>query len=377
MTGARGGCDVDATNTGQGPSSAGQLIVRSAAPATLTRRLEFAHLARLTDRHGVRERIDDGLSERPGYRTTDAARALALVLREDRYPAGVTATAYLSFLEHAVRHDGSTHPRMSAVGQWQAPDRSEAWGRSVAALGATVASSVSRHTRDRATDTFLRAAKSRSLDVRTAALAALGAASLVTSRTDASGAAHSLLSDCLEIIPRKATARWSWPEARLGHNNAVLCDALILGGVALGRPLLVRQGLAMLGMLLETETGGKGYLSVTGSRGRSASDTGSRGVQLPSDVAAIADACAHAFTVTGELHWRRGVCMAWNWFLGSNDYGTPVYDTRTGIATDSLQPLAGGTSGAEATLAALSTLQRRRQVGPEAARAGVASLLGA
>jgi hypothetical protein len=277
----------------------------------------------------------------------------------------LTSVTYLGFLEQAVRPDGLVYERLGPNRQWgDKPGHTEVWGRSVAALGAAARMGISSLTRDRATKAFLRAAKVRSADARASALAALGAVAFVRSRTDATAVARALLADCLDVIPRQARPGWAWPEERLTHNNAALCDALIVGGAALGRSVPIRQGLAMLTMLMETETSDHGHLSPTGDLGRAVHETGPYGRQRPADIAAIADACAHAFAVTGDRHWREGVWLAWNWFQGLNDLGVRVYDPETGIARDALLPTAlPGGSGAEATLAALSTLQRARDVG--------------
>jgi len=355
--------DLTDPNPGHSPSS--DAVVAEGPPPS--GRGGFAHLARLTDPGGVRERPEVGGFAAPGYRTSDAARALILVLHEylDSPRIALTSVTYLAFLEQAVGPDGLAYERLTPHRHWSdKPDRTEVWGRCVAALGTAARMGTSKVTRDRAIKTFLRAAKARPSDARAAALAALGAVALVRSRTDASGVARSLLSDCLDVIPRQPKPGWAWPEERLVHNNAALCDALIVGGAALGRAVPIRQGLSMLTMLMETETSERGHLSPTGDLGRSAHDSGPCGRQRPADVAAIADACAHAFAVTGDLHWRRGVWLAWKWFLGMNDLGVRVYDPETGIANDALlltaQP---GGSGAEATLAALSTMQRTRDVG--------------
>lgn len=327
----------------------------------------FAHLARLTDRSGVRERPEVSGFAAPGYRTSDAARALILVLHEylDSPRIALTSVTYLGFLEQAVRPDGLVYERLGPNRHWtDKPGHSEVWGRSVAAFGTAARMGVSSGTRDRAVKAFVRAAKVRSADARASALAALGAVALVRSRTDASAVARALLADCLDVIPRQAKPGWAWPEERLAHNNAALCDALIVGGAVLGRSVPIRQGLAMLTMLMHTETSERGHLSPTGDLGRSVRENSSCGRQRPADIAAIADACAHAFAVTGDRQWRQGVWLAWNWFQGLNDLNVRVYDPETGIASDALLPTARpGCSGAEATLAALSTLQRARDVG--------------
>jgi len=341
---------------------------RAAAGGALPRMERgFARLARLTDRWGLREHLEIRGSATPGYRTSDAARALVLVLHDYAGPprvASTAATTYLAFLEQAVRQDGLAYGWLSPNRHWtDQPEGTESWGRSVAALGTAARMGRTQAARDRAVKAFLRAAKVRSADARASALAALGAVALVRSRTDASGAARSLLADCLEVIPRRAGSGWASPAATLTHTNATLCDALIVGGAALGRSTSVRQGLSMLSTLMDTGTRKHGHLSPAGDPGGTF-EGGPRARQRPADVAAIADACAHAFAITGDLHWRRGVWLAWNWFLGLNDLGVQVYDPDTGAANDELLPVTRASAvGTEATLAALSTLQRARAVG--------------
>lgn len=346
------------------PVSPGEPDLRASPPG---RQGGFAYLAWLTDRSGVRERPEVKGFAAPGYRTSDAARALILVLHEylDSPRIALTSLTYLGFLEQAIRPDGLVYERLGPNRQWaDKPGHGEVWGRSVAALGTAARMGTTSGARDRAVKAFLRAAKVRSADTRASALAALGAVAFVRSRTDAAAVARTLLADCLDVIPRQTKPDWGWPEERLAHNNAALCDALIVGGAALGRSVPIRQGLAMLTMLMETETNQHGHLSPTGDLGRSVHESGPHGRQRPTDVAAIADACAHAFAVTGDRHWRQGVWLAWNWFLGLNDLGVRVYDPETGIANDALlSTVRPGGSGTEATLAALSTLQRARDIG--------------
>ena len=85
--------------------------------------------------------------------------------------------------------------------------------------------------------------------------------------------------------------------------------------------------------------------------------------QQPIELSALADACTHAYAVTGDTSWARKVGLAWNWFTGENDSATELYDSETGAGHDGLRP--GGRNencGAESTLAALNTLQRARRI---------------
>jgi hypothetical protein len=120
--------------------------------------------------------------------------------------------------------------------------------------------------------------------------------------------------------------------------------------------------LRLLGWLLDRETP-YGHLSVAPVGGRGPSDVGPGFDQQPIEVAAIADACARAFTVTGEHRWLEGVWLAASWFLGDNDVGVPLFDPVSGGGCDGLERDGRNENqGAESTLAVISTLQQARSL---------------
>lgn len=326
----------------------------------------YLHLARLSTGIGVFEHaLQDVPRVEHGYCVDDVARALTVVVREpDQTPELAALTeVYLGFLEAAVAPDGRVHNRMDAGGRWtDAATVGDWWGRAAGALGFAAARANLPFHRTRATYAFLRVAQQRSPDVRASAFAVLGAADLLIGRPDADGA-WALLAAAVENIPTTASAGWDWPEARLRYANATLGEALIAGGVALGRDDLTDRGLELLAFLLHLESGPAG-LSLTGSAGRGPGELAPLWDQQAIEAAALADACARAFTVTRDPLWRDGVAAAWAWFLGDNDSGVAMYDPATGAGFDGLEP--GGRNenrGAESTLAALSTLQHARSLG--------------
>ena len=139
---------------------------------------------------------------------------------------------------------------------------------------------------------------------------------------------------------------------------------LIAAGAALRNDPALDHGLTMLSWLLELETS-RGHLSVAGVGGRGPLDSGPMFDQQPIEVAAMADACWRAYTVTGDRSWWRGVTAAANWFTGDNDTGLPMYDDVSGGGFDGLQPEGVNLNqGAESTLALISTMQRARSFAP-------------
>jgi len=335
------------------------------APAVAVRP-SYRHLARMTTRFGVFEHaLLDAPRREHGFCVDDVARALTTVVRaEPTAELTMLADIYLTFLEGAVTADGAVHNRRDVDGHWtDVPALGDWWGRALGALGAARVHAPLVEHRARAGAVFERAAARRSPDVRASAFAALGAIEVLRAEpTD--DAARALLVDALAVIPIAARRDWDWPEARLRYANATLCEALIAGGDLLGRTALRRRGLDLLAFLLAVETGPSGALSPTGSAGRGPADAGPLWDQQAIEVAALADACVAADAVTDDPRWREGLRRSWEWFLGRNDVGVPIYDIATGAGYDGLQPGGrNGNRGAESTLAALTTLQHAIRLG--------------
>lgn len=337
-----------------------------------TQSITYAHLASMTDERGL---FEHALLRTPrrehGYCTDDVARALTVVVNEPVSSVELVRMTgvYLSFLERAVDPRGAVHNRLSADGTWQdSPTIGDWWGRAVGGLGAAVRSAADPAMQYRASRVFLRAARRRSPDVRASAFAAVGAADVMAVSPE-STVARALLRDCLRALPVDPALEgpraggWGWPEPRLRYANGALCSALLAGGEALNDELIVERGLTLLRALVRIETNAAGRLSVTGPRGRGPDDRGPQWDQQPLEVAAIADASARAFAITGDLGWADVVLRSWGWFHGENDSDTPMLDSATGAGFDGLEPHGRNENcGAESTLALITTAQCVRAV---------------
>jgi hypothetical protein len=344
----------------------------------------FDHLERLSDDRGLFEHALAATPRREhGYCVDDVARGLVVVCREPQPAAAVRrlGRCYLSFVLDALDPTGACHNRMAVDGQW----RDEAvgdgtgpgdptglgdlaglgdwWGRALWGLGVAAARAPTPGMRARAVSGFRIAAQARSPHLRSMAFAALGAAELLGQRPFES-AARQLLADAVAAIGvLPDDPRWPWPEDRLSYGNASIAEALIVAGEVLPDAAALRRGLTLLTFLLHAQTR-DGHLSVVpvGGRGRE-DDVGPGYDQQPIEVAALADACASAFLITGEPRWLAGVSLCWQWFLGDNDSATPMFDPATGGGYDGLEP--GGRNlnqGAESTLAMLATAQLARWI---------------
>ena len=329
----------------------------------------FDHLLHMTDAHGTFEHAKLAEPRREhGYCTDDMARVLVVSTREPHPGPAIKDLVVLSvrFLGDAQNLDGRYRNRMNDRGRWtDRPTLEDSWGRSVWALGTAAAHARADSVRQVAVVQFERAARQRSPWLRATCFAAIGAAELLTAKPDHRGA-RSLLAaagDVLQALDHGAG--WPWPEARLAYANAVIPEAMIAAGSLLERPQLLRNGLDLLGWLLDHETI-DGHLSVTPAGGSAPGAARPAFDQQPIEVAALADACARAAGVDGaNPAWADGVERCVAWFLGDNDSSHVMFDPATGGAFDGLE--AGGTNrnqGTESTLALLSTLQHARHLAP-------------
>ncbi len=345
----------------------GRMTAGSLTPAGDVHQPVLDHLDRLTDDRGLFEHALHAVPRREhGYCVDDAARGLVVMCHEPEPgpTARRLARCYIAFVLDALDPTGACHNRMAVDGQW----RDEAavgdwWGRALWGLGVAAASAPTPGMRARALSGFRIAAQRRSPHLRSMSFAVLGAAELLSRRSDEI-AARRLLADMLAVIGRPKTddPGWPWPEERLSYANASIAEALIVAGDALPNESALNRGLRLLDFLLRTETR-DGHLSVTPAGGRGRDDAGPGFDQQPIEVSALADACASAFLITRQSSWLTGVSLAWDWFGGDNDSATPMFDPQTGAGYDGLER--GGRNlnqGAESTLAMLATAQQARRI---------------
>jgi hypothetical protein len=324
----------------------------------------FAHLLRMTDHRATFEHALMTAPRREhGYCTDDMARVLIVTTREPDAPGPLKGLAgkALQFLNDAQSYNGSCRNRMDCAGNWtDKPTTDDHWGRCLWGLGTAAAHSGVSLVRRLAVIQFERATKARSPHPRAMAYAAVGAAELLTFEPGNAAALRLLTDYVATVAPPADTTEWPWPEPRLTYANAVLPEAMIAAGVALGDTDLKQRGLDLLEWLLDYETT-DGHLSPTPVGGRGPQDGKPAFDQQPIEVATLADACARAAAVDPRALWPDGIRSAAAWFEGVNDAGQVMWDPETGGGYDGL--LADGVNlnqGAESTLAVISTLQHAR-----------------
>jgi glycosyltransferase involved in cell wall biosynthesis len=344
----------------------------SAAPRRtpmLDASLEFAdvrtdHILALVDDCGVIQHANGVIPNRhTGYCVDDVAR-LAVVSLElerrtrDRVWAAILYRA-LAFLTDATDARGTGMRNfMSYDRRWlDVPHVGDHVGRSIWALGDVLTTAWAPALVDPAQRLLgvLVQSLDRELSPRTAAYAALGLGRLDPDRLDDD--AHQLLARCVEQLlgafEAHADDDWSWFEDALAYDNARLSQALIVGGDALGRADAVAAGLESLAWLGDECGLGDGMLRLPGHHGRGRGEPApGLGDEQPLDASAMVEAELSAFAVVGDTIHRTRAQLAFEWFLGRNRLGRPLYDFATGGCCDGLGAEdVNANQGAESTLA--------------------------
>ena len=128
-----------------------------------------------------------------------------------------------------------------------------------------------------------------------------------------------------------------------------------------GRDVLA-DGLLLLALAARPSDRRRTPVAGTGRRRRTRAILAPAFDQQPIEVAALADACARAESVTGDATWRDGVELAIGWFAGDNDVRRRDVGSRSPAAASTASPANGPNlnQGAESTLALITTMQHRR-----------------
>ncbi len=340
--------------------------------------LKLDHLKRLTDDTGILQHATYTVPNyNEGYTTDDNARALIVAVLLDELesksvPEAVElATRYLAFLWHAFNPETRRFRNFLAYSrQWLEEVGSEdSHGRALWGLGWVVGWSRRPGLWKLASRLF-HAALPETLTFtspRAWALTILGIQEYLRrfygDRT-AQQARETLADQLYQCYRANQHDDWCWFEDRLTYANAHLPHALIVAGQTAGRSDWVQAGLEALDWLVRVQQDDQGYFAPIGNDGfyvrgttRPAFD------QQPIEAHATVAACLEAYRLTHQIRWYREARRAFEWFLGRNQLGMPLYDPTTGGCYDGLH--AGGVNenqGAESTLSFLLALLEMRRI---------------
>ena len=338
--------------------------------------IRLDHLRVLTDHTGlIQHAIYATPNRAKGYTTDDNARALRFIMRywslfrdDSVLPLAQT---YLAFMLYAFNEE--THRFRNFLTydlEWEDEAASDdCQGRALGALADTLVYAPNDSFSGIANVLFDKAlpAAKELVSPRAWAWTLLGCDTYLK-RFGGAREAREVRQDMAQRLIRSfdgnATDDWPWCEGEVTYDNGRICKALMVAE-RLQDPQPGKHGLKALEWLLKVQTNAAGHLSVIGNAGwmrrggqRAQFD------QQPIDAAALLSACHDAFRMTGEARWREEMRKCFNWFLGANDLGTPLYDFNTHGCHDGLHDR--GVSrhqGAESTLSWLMSVLRMHQEG--------------
>lgn len=337
--------------------------------------LDLRHLLRLTDDTGIMQHAFYSVPNYDeGYTTDDNARALiagVMLGGEADTPPDVHALSirYLAFLNHAFNPEtGRFRNFMAYDRRWLEESGSEdAHGRAIWALGTVLGGSTSSNLRGVANALLERAlpATLTFTSPRAWAFTLLGLHAYLQNYTGDRlvGTVQAVLGEKLvALFGEQSSLAWPWFEPVLSYCNAKLPHALMLTGRSLGRPEWTELGLTTLQWLVQEQKNGD-HVSLVGSNGfYSRGGVKASFDQQPVEAQSQVSACLGAYQLTNDPAWLREAVRAFEWFLGENDLGLPLYDPTTGGCRDGLHPdRVNQNQGSESTLAFLLSLLELRQ----------------
>ena len=327
-----------------------------------TSSLNLRHLIFMSDSRALFEHADfDKPRKEHGYCVDDVARGLVLLERNNSQDLQLRELVqiYFDFISEAQSINGHFANRCNVSGIWTSPaEMGDHWGRALWALGTIAHRDPDRALAEIALSKFDFSAYHRTHHLRPMIYAGLGAAEILTYLPN-HAPARRLLRDASNGIHLPHDQQWPWPEDRLSYGNAAIPELLMLAGHHLADPKLLSEGISLLKWLIEIETNND-HFSVTPSYGWSRGEVRPSFDQQPIEVAALVDACATAFDLTRDSAWLAFIERGSEWFEGSNDSYTPMYEPMTSAGFDGLTPSGRNENqGAESTLSYLSVVQRK------------------
>ena len=324
--------------------------------------LRLDHIVRMSDGTGIfQHAIFNVPNFHEGYCTDDNARAFILCnLLEEPSLLDHLATGYLAFLAAALNYESGRFCNFMSHGrQWLEAEGSEdSHCRALWALGVGAGRSLNAGHRLLCVQLF-----ERGLPVvgsftspRSWAFALIGIHEFlrrIPAHQDAIAARDLLTNKLVELWRNCATEDWPWFENSATYDNARLSQALILSGRWMPHPEALEIGLKSLRWLASLQKTQQGHFRPIGSNGFYVRD-GARADfdQQPVEAQAMVSACLEAYLNTRDPFWTGEAKRAFEWFLGRNDLGLPLYDSATGGCGDGLHSdRVNANQGAESSLA--------------------------
>lgn len=333
--------------------------------------IRLDHVLRMSDSAGIFQHARFSLPHfAEGYCTDDNARALLLTilleeLEKESKQVHALASSYAAFMNHAFDTDKKRFRNfMGYDRRWlEETGSDDCQGRAIWALGACVGRSKRRSFQMWAAQLFDQALPMVT-DLRyprSWAFALLGIHEYfrrLSGDRFVNQLRDTLTQRLIDQFDNNASDDWRWFEDILTYENAKLPHALILSGRWIDNSRAFDIGLRTLRWLVELQTAEAGHFNPIGCEGfYPRGGTQAKFDQQPIEANATVSACLEAFLSTQDNYWLDQARKAFDWFLGRNDLGLMLYDSKTGACYDALQvDRLNQNQGAESTLAFLLSL---------------------
>ncbi len=335
------------------------------------------HLFRMTDDTGILQHASYTVPNyHEGYCTDDNARAYILTvfleelgIRSTTNGAFSLSSRYLAFLSHAFdRARGRFRNFMSYNRQWLEEQGSEdSHGRALWALGTALGRSHNEGHRKLCSQIIELGMPcvEKFTSPRAWAFTLLAIHEYLRRYSGdrvANGLRELLSHKLTDLYLATSHPEWQWFENVATYDNARISQALILSGYWTSQPQILHIGLESLRWLVRIQTSPAGHFQPIGSDGFCIrNESQAEFDQQPLEAQAMISACLEAFRVTRDPFWPIEARRAFEWFLGRNDLGLPLYDTSTGGCRDALhRERRNDNEGAESSLAFYLSLAEMR-----------------
>jgi glycosyltransferase involved in cell wall biosynthesis len=334
--------------------------------------IKLDHFLRMTDSIGIfQHALHNVPNFAEGYCTDDNSRALILtVLLENlgtinSLRLNDLTSRFLGFVRYAWDEKSARFRNFLTFRRtWADENFSEdSHGRAVWALGTCISRSKNEGFTQMAAEIFEQALTpiSSFSSPRAWAFALIGAYEYQQRFPGDRFARNSLevlSTKLMRLYDENSSAEWKWFEPVLSYDNAKIPHALIVSGRGLANEKILKSGIDSLQWLTTLQTSSRGHFQPVGTdkifeRGSSKPVFD----QQPIEAYSTISACLEAYITTKDKHWHNEAEKAFNWFLGANDLGIPLYEPANGGCYDGLHvDRVNRNQGAESTLAFLLSL---------------------
>lgn len=333
--------------------------------------IKLDHLIRMTDTIGIFQHARYSVPNfEDGYCLDDNARALMLTVLLENTSVNSEKTrslmnTYASFVNYAFdRKTNRFRNFMLFNRNWKEKEGSEdSHGRALWALGTCIGRSGYTQIQNWAAEIFANAVNPviEFTSPRAWAFSLLGiyeyCRRLSGDRT-VNSIREELEKRLITLYNNSSAEDWFWFEKYLTYCNAHLSHAVISASQVTQNEEVLNIGLKSLEWLCKVQKSHLGNFNPIGNNGFF-NNGGNRAMydQQPVEAFATVAACLKAYQVTDNSFWMDEARLAFEWFLGRNDPGIPLYEPDTGGCKDGLHlDRANLNMGAESTITFLLSL---------------------